>query len=76
MLSRSSAETEYCGAANTIAETCWLQNLLRELHTPGLLLRMYTVIMFEFFMFLLVISMQTFSLNDCLEHCLRNFTPV
>ncbi|GKD43908.1 ribonuclease H-like domain-containing protein, partial [Tanacetum coccineum] len=33
-LSRSSAEAEYCGVANTITETCWLQNLLRELHTP------------------------------------------
>ncbi|GJW88041.1 ribonuclease H-like domain-containing protein [Tanacetum coccineum] len=29
-LSRSSAEAEYCG----VAETCWLHNLLRELHTP------------------------------------------
>nr|GFB52985.1 ribonuclease H-like domain-containing protein [Tanacetum cinerariifolium] len=32
-LSRSSAEAEYCGIANTVAETCWLRNLLRELHT-------------------------------------------
>ncbi|GJT96280.1 ribonuclease H-like domain-containing protein [Tanacetum coccineum] len=29
-LSRSSAEAEYHG----VAETCWLRNLLRELHTP------------------------------------------
>nr|GEX51027.1 ribonuclease H-like domain-containing protein [Tanacetum cinerariifolium] len=33
-LSRSSAETEYRGVANVVAETCWLRNLLRELHTP------------------------------------------
>ncbi|GJY26261.1 ribonuclease H-like domain-containing protein [Tanacetum coccineum] len=33
-LSRSSAEAEYHGVANTVAETCWLRNLLRELHTP------------------------------------------
>ncbi|GKB36882.1 ribonuclease H-like domain-containing protein [Tanacetum coccineum] len=34
MLSRSSAEAEYRGIANVVAETCWLRNLLRELHTP------------------------------------------
>ncbi|GKD01598.1 ribonuclease H-like domain-containing protein [Tanacetum coccineum] len=33
-LSRSSAEAEYRGVANAVAETCWLQNLLLELHTP------------------------------------------
>ncbi|GJW12478.1 ribonuclease H-like domain-containing protein [Tanacetum coccineum] len=33
-LSRSSAEAEYCGVTNVVAETCWLRNLLRELHTP------------------------------------------
>ncbi|GJW50281.1 ribonuclease H-like domain-containing protein [Tanacetum coccineum] len=33
-LSRSSAEAEYCGVANDVAKTCWLRNLLRELHTP------------------------------------------
>ncbi|GKC94009.1 ribonuclease H-like domain-containing protein [Tanacetum coccineum] len=33
-LSRSSAEAEYRGVVNAVAETCWLQNLLRELHTP------------------------------------------
>ncbi|GJV08967.1 ribonuclease H-like domain-containing protein [Tanacetum coccineum] len=30
MLSRLSVEAEYRG----VAETCWLRNLLRELHTP------------------------------------------
>ncbi|GKB35290.1 ribonuclease H-like domain-containing protein [Tanacetum coccineum] len=30
----SSAEAEYRGVANVVAETCWLRNLLRELHTP------------------------------------------
>ncbi|GKC89062.1 ribonuclease H-like domain-containing protein [Tanacetum coccineum] len=33
-LSRFSAEAEYGGVANAVAETCWLRNLLRELHTP------------------------------------------
>ncbi|GKA11100.1 ribonuclease H-like domain-containing protein [Tanacetum coccineum] len=33
-LSRSSAEAEYRGVANAVAETCWLRNLLRELHAP------------------------------------------
>ncbi|GKB81164.1 ribonuclease H-like domain-containing protein [Tanacetum coccineum] len=32
-LSRSSVEAEYHGVANAVAETCWLRNLLRELHT-------------------------------------------
>ncbi|GJV34326.1 ribonuclease H-like domain-containing protein [Tanacetum coccineum] len=34
MLSRSSAEAEYSGVANVVAKTCWIWNLLRELHTP------------------------------------------
>ncbi|GJT38396.1 ribonuclease H-like domain-containing protein [Tanacetum coccineum] len=33
MVSRSSAEVEYRSVANAVAETCWLPNLLRELHT-------------------------------------------
>ncbi|GJW88612.1 ribonuclease H-like domain-containing protein [Tanacetum coccineum] len=33
-LSRSSDEAEYHGVTNVVAETCWLRNLLRELHTP------------------------------------------
>ncbi|GKB27958.1 ribonuclease H-like domain-containing protein [Tanacetum coccineum] len=32
-LSRSGAEAEYRGVANVVAETAWLRNLLRELHT-------------------------------------------
>nr|GEX72601.1 ribonuclease H-like domain-containing protein [Tanacetum cinerariifolium] len=32
-LSRSSVEAKYRGVANDVAETCWLPNLLRELHT-------------------------------------------
>ncbi|GKA08993.1 ribonuclease H-like domain-containing protein [Tanacetum coccineum] len=36
-LSRSSAEAEYRGVANDVAETCWLRNLLRELHTSATL---------------------------------------
>ncbi|GKD41539.1 ribonuclease H-like domain-containing protein [Tanacetum coccineum] len=33
-LSRSSAEAEYHGVANAVAEISWICNLLRELHTP------------------------------------------
>ncbi|GKC54224.1 ribonuclease H-like domain-containing protein [Tanacetum coccineum] len=33
-LSRSSAEAEYRGVANVVAETAWVRNLLRELHAP------------------------------------------
>ncbi|GJT13850.1 ribonuclease H-like domain-containing protein, partial [Tanacetum coccineum] len=33
-LSRSSVEAEYRGVSNAVAETAWLRNLLRELHTP------------------------------------------
>ncbi|GJV68552.1 ribonuclease H-like domain-containing protein [Tanacetum coccineum] len=33
-LSRSSAEAEYRGVANVVAEMAWLRNLLQELHTP------------------------------------------
>ncbi|GJT82261.1 ribonuclease H-like domain-containing protein [Tanacetum coccineum] len=33
-LSRSSFEAEYRGVVNVVVETCWLRNLLRELHTP------------------------------------------
>nr|GFD17765.1 ribonuclease H-like domain-containing protein [Tanacetum cinerariifolium] len=32
-ISRSSAEAEYQGVANVVAETAWLCNLLRELHS-------------------------------------------
>ncbi|GKB12624.1 ribonuclease H-like domain-containing protein, partial [Tanacetum coccineum] len=34
MLSNSSAEAEYRCVANAVAETCWLRNLLHELHSP------------------------------------------
>ncbi|XP_071705244.1 uncharacterized mitochondrial protein AtMg00810-like [Rutidosis leptorrhynchoides] len=33
-LSRSSAEAEYRGVANVVAESCWLRNLLLELKCP------------------------------------------
>ncbi|GKC22946.1 ribonuclease H-like domain-containing protein [Tanacetum coccineum] len=33
-LSYSSTEAEYRGVSNVVAETCWLRNLLHELHTP------------------------------------------
>jgi hypothetical protein len=34
VISRSSAEAEYCGMANGVAEACWLRQLLMELHSP------------------------------------------
>ncbi|GJW75377.1 ribonuclease H-like domain-containing protein [Tanacetum coccineum] len=40
-LSRSNAEAEYRGVANVLAETSWLRNLLRELHSP---LHMATIV--------------------------------
>ncbi|XP_055830904.1 uncharacterized mitochondrial protein AtMg00810-like [Solanum dulcamara] len=33
-LSRSSAEPKYRGIANVVSESCWLRNLLLELHCP------------------------------------------
>lgn len=33
-VSRSSAEAEYRGVANAVADTCWIRNLLLELHHP------------------------------------------
>ncbi|XP_074293032.1 uncharacterized protein LOC141619924 [Silene latifolia] len=33
-VSRSSSEAEYRGVANVVAESCWLRNLLLELHCP------------------------------------------
>nr|GEV44544.1 ribonuclease H-like domain-containing protein [Tanacetum cinerariifolium] len=33
-LSRASDEAEYRGVANVVAETAWLRNMLRELHSP------------------------------------------
>ena len=33
-MSRSSAEAEYKAVANSVAEACWLRQLLHELHHP------------------------------------------
>ncbi|KAK4358278.1 hypothetical protein RND71_023888 [Anisodus tanguticus] len=33
-LSRSSVEAEYIGVANVISESCWIYNLLLEIHRP------------------------------------------
>ncbi|GJT74208.1 ribonuclease H-like domain-containing protein [Tanacetum coccineum] len=40
-ISRSSAEAEYQGVANVVAETAWIRNLLRELHSPLLTALVY-----------------------------------
>nr|GFA03183.1 ribonuclease H-like domain-containing protein [Tanacetum cinerariifolium] len=47
-LSRSSAKAEYRGVANAVAETCWIRNLLRELHTHLSSALLCIVIMGEF----------------------------
>jgi len=41
LVSRSSTETEYRGLATVAADILWLQNLLRELHVPVVLPRIY-----------------------------------
>jgi len=33
-LSRSNVEAEYRGVANVVSNSCWIQNLLLELHCP------------------------------------------
>ncbi|GJR10325.1 ribonuclease H-like domain-containing protein [Tanacetum coccineum] len=45
-LSWSSAEVEYRGVANVVAETCWLRNLLRELLTPLYSATLFIVIIY------------------------------
>ncbi|GJR96989.1 ribonuclease H-like domain-containing protein [Tanacetum coccineum] len=77
MLSRLSVEAEYHGVANAVAETCCLQILLHELHTP---LSFATLVYcdnvrFEFFMFPLVISSRIFSPLVYLLLYLKSFDP-
>ncbi|GKD32664.1 ribonuclease H-like domain-containing protein [Tanacetum coccineum] len=48
-LSRSSAEAEYRGVANVVAETAWLRNFLRELHSPLSTATLSTVITLALF---------------------------
>ncbi|GJU33966.1 ribonuclease H-like domain-containing protein [Tanacetum coccineum] len=48
----SGAEAEYRGVANAIAETCWIRNLLCELHTP---LSFATIVYYEMSAVVLVI---------------------
>ncbi|GJW62335.1 ribonuclease H-like domain-containing protein [Tanacetum coccineum] len=60
-VSRSSAEIEYYGVANAVAETCWLWNLLRELHTPmSFDICLFTVTMSVLFIYLLI--------HQCTKH--------
>ncbi|GJZ03537.1 ribonuclease H-like domain-containing protein [Tanacetum coccineum] len=68
-----SIEVEYRGVANAVAETCWLRNLLYELHTPlssatlvycdniWSLLAILLTGHFEFFISLLVIKCKDIS---------------
>ncbi|GJV76933.1 ribonuclease H-like domain-containing protein [Tanacetum coccineum] len=91
-ISRSSSEAKYSGVANVVAETAWIRNLLRELHSPlvtatlvyydnvsavymsanpvqhqqtkhieidiHFVREMVIAVMFEFFMFRLIFSLQ------------------
>ncbi|GJY99882.1 ribonuclease H-like domain-containing protein [Tanacetum coccineum] len=81
-LLHSSAEAEYRGVANVVAETAWLCNLLHELHSPlSTATLVYCnnvtiVYMLEFYMCPLISNMLIFSPRDCLPHCLKNFDPV
>nr|GEZ10650.1 ribonuclease H-like domain-containing protein [Tanacetum cinerariifolium] len=63
MLSQSSAEADYRGVANAVGETCWLRNLLRELHTP---LSSAT----------LVRVLHVLSQKGYVQHYLKSFDPV
>ncbi|GJT83636.1 ribonuclease H-like domain-containing protein [Tanacetum coccineum] len=77
-----SAEAEYRGVANVVAETAWLRNLHRELHSPlSTATLVYcdnvsAVYMLEFYMCPLAFNMPIFSPRDCLLPCLKNFDPV
>ncbi|GJT27733.1 ribonuclease H-like domain-containing protein [Tanacetum coccineum] len=75
-LSCYSAEAEYQGVANIVAETAWLRNMLFELHSPLLTATISTVITLEFYMYPPVISMPISSPRDCPRPCLKNFDPV
>ncbi|GJV64418.1 ribonuclease H-like domain-containing protein [Tanacetum coccineum] len=81
-LSRSNAKAEYRGVANIVAETAWLRNLLRELHSPlSTATLVYcdnvsAIYMLEFYMYPAVISMPISSPGDCLQPCLNNFDPL
>ncbi|XP_071740639.1 uncharacterized protein [Rutidosis leptorrhynchoides] len=78
--SRSSAEAEYRGIANAVAKTCWIRNLLRELHCP---LSSTTLVYydnwprvrFRFYMFLQGINMQTSSPKVFYMLYLTSFDP-
>ncbi|GKE42784.1 ribonuclease H-like domain-containing protein [Tanacetum coccineum] len=79
-LSRSSVKAEYRGVANGVAETAWLRNLLRELHSPLLVATLVycdnVSARLEFYMYPPVISMPISSPRDCPRPCLKNFDPV
>ncbi|GKB75145.1 ribonuclease H-like domain-containing protein [Tanacetum coccineum] len=78
-LSHSSAEAEYRGVANVVAEISWIRNLLRELHTPlftATLVYRDNQVMFEFFMSLLDFSTQISSEKVSHARCLLISDPV
>ncbi|GKC86919.1 hypothetical protein Tco_1147568 [Tanacetum coccineum] len=54
-LSRSSAEAEYRGVANVVAEAPWLRNLLLELHAPLSTATLSIVIMLVLCIYLLIL---------------------
>ncbi|GJZ21128.1 ribonuclease H-like domain-containing protein [Tanacetum coccineum] len=62
---RSTSVPRQRSVANVVAETCWLRNLLHELHTPLSSATLVYCGMFEFFMSLRDINMLIFLLKDC-----------
>ncbi|GJV04062.1 ribonuclease H-like domain-containing protein [Tanacetum coccineum] len=67
-LCHSSAEAEYHGVANAVAETSWIRNLLRELHTP---LFTATLVYCDNVMAILVISVSSDSLEESVRTSAR-----
>ncbi|GKA31480.1 hypothetical protein Tco_0717785 [Tanacetum coccineum] len=75
-ISCSSAEAEYQGVANVVAEMAWLCNLLLSYILFYRLPPLSTLIMLEFYMYPPVITMPISSPRDCPRPCLKNFDPV
>ncbi|GJW64896.1 ribonuclease H-like domain-containing protein [Tanacetum coccineum] len=71
-----SAEAEYQGVANIVAEMAWLCNLLVSYILLYRLPPLSTLITLEFYMYPPVITMPISSSRDYPRPCLKNFDPV